>query len=82
MSATKRIPEYVHDILTDLPTGHLATLRADGLISVNPVALVFDGETVRVSTLKSRVKYANLLRDSRVTLSVPHRENPNRYVEI
>ncbi|MCH2169626.1 PPOX class F420-dependent oxidoreductase [Myxococcota bacterium] len=76
------IPEHAHDILTDLPTGHLATLRPDGRISVNPVALVFDGSHVRVSTLKSRFKYRNLLRDDRISISVPHRNNPNRYVEI
>jgi len=76
------IPAHVHDILTDKPIGHLATLRADGRISVNPVSLAFDGELVRVSTLKSRVKYRNLRRDPRVALSVTHRNNPNRYVEI
>ena len=76
------IPEHVHDILTDLPTGHIATLREDGRISVNPVALVFDGTHVRVSTVKSRMKYKNLLHDDRVAISVPHRNNPNRYVEI
>lgn len=76
------IPEHVHDILTDLPTGHIATLREDGRISVNPVALIFDGTHVRVSTIKSRMKYKNLMRDDRVAISVPHRNNPNRYVEI
>ena len=76
------IPAHVHDILTDKPIGHLATMRADGLISVNPVALVFEDGVVRVSTVKSRVKYRNLLRDPRIAISVPHRNNPNRYVEI
>ena len=76
------IPAHVHDILTDKPIGHLATVRADGHISVNPVALVFEDGVVRVSTVKSRVKYRNLLRDPRITISVPHRNNPNRYVEI
>ena len=76
------IPEHAHDILTDLPTGHIATLREDGRISVNPVALVFDGTHVRVSTVKSRMKYKNLQHDDRVAISVPHRNNPNRYVEI
>jgi hypothetical protein len=72
----------VHDILTDKPIGHLATMRADGRLSVNPVALVFEDGVVRVSTVKSRVKYRNLLRDPRIAISVPHRNNPNRYVEI
>jgi len=79
---TKPIPETHHHILQDLPTGHLATLRPDGRLSVNPVALIFDGEYIRVSTLKSRMKYKNLLKDPRVAISVPHRNNPNIYVEV
>ena len=79
---TKPIPEAHHDILVDLPTGHLATLRPDGRLSVNPVALMWDGEHVRVSTLKSRKKFRNLRHDPRVAISIPHRNNPNRYVEI
>ncbi len=79
---TKPIPETHHHILQDLPTGHLATLRPDGRLSVNPVALIFDGEYIRVSTLKSRMKYTNLLKDPRVAISVPHRNNPNIYVEV
>ncbi len=79
---TKPIPESHHDILLDRPTGHIATIRLDGRLSVNPVGLMWDGEHVRVSTLKSRKKYENLRNDSRVAISIPHRNNPNRYVEI
>ena len=79
---TKPIPKVHHDILTDRPTGHIATIRPDGRLSVNPVGLMWDGEHVRVSTLESRKKYENLCNDPRVAISVPHRNNPNRYVEI
>jgi PPOX class probable F420-dependent enzyme len=79
---TKPIPETHHHILQDLPIGHLASIRSDGRLSVNPVALIFDGEYIRVSTLKSRVKYTNLQRDPRVAISVPHRNNPNIYIEV
>jgi len=79
---TKPIPKSHQDILTNRPTGHLCTIRKDGRLTVNPVGLMFDGEYVRVSTLKSRVKYKNLVRDRRVAISVPHRNNPNRYIEI
>ncbi len=79
---TKPVPETHHHILQDLPIGHLATLRPDGRISVNPVCLIFDGRHVRVSTIKSRMKYTNLLADPRVAISVPHRNNPNIYVEL
>jgi len=76
------IPERVHDILIDKPTGFVATMRPDGRISVTPVGLMFDGTHVRFSTTKDRKKYRNLLRDDRITMTVPHRNNPNRYVEI
>jgi PPOX class probable F420-dependent enzyme len=79
---TRPVPESHHDILSDRPTGHIATLRPDGRLSVNPVALMWDGVHVRVSTLKSRQKYVNLLADPRVAISIPHRNNPNRYVEL
>ena len=82
MSDSAPIPERVRDILTDRPTGFLSSIRSDGLISTTPVAVMFDGDVVRVSTVKSRVKYKNLTNDPRVTLCVPHRNNPNRYVEI
>jgi PPOX class probable F420-dependent enzyme len=79
---TTRIPETYHDILLSRPTGHLATIRPDGQLSVNPVAVMWDGALVRVSTLKSRQKYRNLSNDPRVAISIPHRDNPQHYVEI
>lgn len=79
---TKPIPESHQFILTDRPVGHIATLRADGRISVNPISLLWDGKYVRVSTVKSRMKYKNLARDPRVSISIPHRNNPNVYIEL
>ena len=79
---TKPIPDGAHDILDDLPTGYLATVRPDGRLSVTPMAVMFDGEHVRLSTTKDRRKYRNLLADPRVAVAVPHRNNPNRYVEV
>lgn len=79
---SRPVPEAAHDILTDLPTGHVATLRPDGRLSVNPVALLFEDGLVRFSTTKDRVKYTNLLADNRIAICVPHRNNPNRYIEL
>ena len=76
------IPAFVHDILDDNPTGYLGTVRPDGQLSVTPLALLFDGTTIRLSTTTGRKKYRNLLADPRVALCVPHRNNPNRYVEV
>ena len=79
---SKPIPAYVHDILTDKPTAYLATMRPDGRVSVTPMGLMFDGEHLLLSTTKDRKKYRNLQADDRVTVCVPHRNNPNRYVEV
>lgn len=79
---SKPVPASHQDILVDRPTGHLATIRPDGRLSVNPVSLLWDGEHVRFSTVKSRQKYRNLVADPRCAISVPHRNNPNRYVEL
>ena len=79
---SKPIPEAAHDILTDLPTGHVATPRPDGRLSVNPVALLYEDGVVRFSTTKDRAKYRNLLADNRIAICVPHRNNPNRYIEL
>jgi PPOX class probable F420-dependent enzyme len=53
-----------------------------GEISITPLALLFDGTTIRLSTTTDRKKYRNLRADPRVALCVPHRNNPNRYVEV
>jgi PPOX class probable F420-dependent enzyme len=76
------IPAAVHDILDDKPTGFVATLRPDGRISVTPVGLLYDGTYIRFSTTTDRKKYRNLIHDDRITITVPHRNNPNRYVEV
>lgn len=43
------VPTRYDDILTDRPIGHLATIRPDGLLSVHPVSLMWDGMHVRVA---------------------------------
>jgi PPOX class probable F420-dependent enzyme len=79
---SRPIPPHVHDILHDRPTGHVATVRPDGRLSVNPVSLLYEGGVVRFSTTKERAKYRNLVADPRIAMCIPHRNNPNRYVEL
>lgn len=76
------IPEHVRDLLAGTPVAFMTTIRPDGRLSTNPVAVVFDGERVRVSTTMRRRKCRNLLADDRVTLCVVQPDNLNRYVEI
>ena len=80
--ATKPIPAHAHDILRDRPTAYLATMRPDQRMSVTPMAVMFDGEYLLLSTTKDRKKFRNVTLDERVTVCVPHRNNPNRYVEV
>ncbi|MEI8000938.1 MAG: PPOX class F420-dependent oxidoreductase [Actinomycetes bacterium] len=66
----------------DRPVGFLTTLRPDGHLSTNPVAVMLRDGEVWVSTTKDRRKYRNLVADARVTVCVMDRNNPNRYVEV
>lgn len=82
LPSTKSIPAHAHDILIDKPTAYLATMRPDGRMSVTPMGMLFDGEYILLSTTKDRKKFRNLVADDRLTVCVPHRNNPNRYVEV
>ena len=79
---SKPIPAEALEILNDRPTGHLATIRPDGLLSVNPVSVLFDGTHVQISTVTNRAKYKNMVADPRIAISIPHRNNPNFYLEL
>ena len=77
------IPEASRAILAANSLGILSTIRhRDGRISSNPVGYVWDGESVRISTLASRMKHANLVADPTVTFCVVDREDHTRYVEL
>jgi PPOX class probable F420-dependent enzyme len=69
-----------------LDTALLATVSTishkDGLISTNPVAFDWDGEYLRLSTLKSRVKYRNLLANPQITFCAADPKMRTRYLEI
>jgi len=61
----------------------VSTLRhLDGLISTTPVSFDWDGEFVRFSTLKSRVKYQNLLVNPLITMCIICPNDFTRYIEI
>ena len=76
------IPDRARAVLAGRPVAFMTTVRPDGRLSTNPVAVVYDGDTLRVSTVASRRKVRNLLADDRVTLCVVQPDNLNRYVEI
>ncbi len=77
------IPETHQDLLTGLCTAVMTTVRhTDGLLSSNPVTAHWIDNTVKVSTLKSRLKYKNILADNRVTVCIVSPEDPMHYIEI
>ena len=76
------IPRRVEPLLRGTPIAFMTTVRPDGHLSTNPVALLYENERVVVSTVATRQKYRNLLADDRVTLCVVQPGNLNRYVEI
>lgn len=80
---TIEIPESSRKILESNSLGILTTIRhKDGLPSSNPVGYVWDGESIGISTIASRVKYRNLLADPRVAFCVIDGNDHTRYVEI
>jgi len=82
MADTVRIPSRAADILSRRPIGYMSTQRPDGRMSVVPVAVIWDGEAVRISSVKSTKKVRNLTLDPRLTICVPHPNNPQQYVEL
>jgi PPOX class probable F420-dependent enzyme len=76
------ISQHVRALLEGTPIAFMTTIRPDGRLSTNPVSVLFDGERLRVSTVRSRRKVRNLEADDRVTLCVVQPGNLNRYVEI
>ena len=82
MSESLPIPVHLQQLLSGTPIAFLTTMRPDGRMSTNPVAVLFDGTHVRVSATEDRRKIRNLRADDRITLCVVQPGNLNRYVEI
>lgn len=74
--------EIVSKLLKDKNFGYIATLMPDGSPQVTPVWVDTDGEHVLVNTAIGRLKYKNILRDSRVAICVADRDNPYNMLTI
>lgn len=81
-SITIDIPEKHHDFLASHSLAMLTTIRKDGMLSTNPVGFVWNGTDIRISTLKSRLKYKNIVNDSRIAFCVQSFSDPMQYIEI
>jgi PPOX class probable F420-dependent enzyme len=77
------IPESHVGILENALLAVISTVSyKDGLVSINPMGFDWDGDYVRVSTLKSRVKYRNLLSNPQITFCAVDPATATRYIEI
>lgn len=78
-----QIPQKHVYMLEKIQLAFVSTIRhTDGYISTNPVGFIWDGEYLRFSTLKERVKYNNLLHNSQLTVCVLDPDDHTRYLEI
>lgn len=82
MSTAPKIPESHLDLMQELQAVVSTIRHSDGRISTNPVGFNWDGEKLRFSTLKQRVKYRNLLANPSITFCVTSSKDPTRYLEI
>ena len=60
----------------------LATVNADGSPQTSAMWVGRDGNDLLMSTLQGRVKYRNMLRDPRVSITVHEAADPENYVEL
>lgn len=83
LSLKTAIPASHLPILETATMAMLSTIRhKDGHISTTPMGFDWDGETLRFSTLKERVKYRNMQNDPRIAVCIVDPKNITRYVEI
>jgi PPOX class probable F420-dependent enzyme len=60
----------------------LATLNADGSPQTSAMWVGRDGDDLLMSTVQGRVKYNNMVRDPRVSVTVHDAADPENYVEL
>ena len=60
----------------------LATVNADGSPQTSAMWVGRDGNDLLFSTVQGRVKYNNMLRDPRVSVTVHEAADPENYVEL
>ena len=74
--------EYREFLLRGTKTGKLATVRKDGRPHVVPVWFYLDGDTLLFTTGGESLKYKNMKRDPRVSITIDDQTPPYSYVMI
>lgn len=82
MTDTTVIPDSHKDLLETTALADIATIGPDGAPQVNPVWFGWDGQLLSFSQTKTRQKFKNLKKDSRIAISIVDPTNPYRYLEI
>jgi PPOX class probable F420-dependent enzyme len=80
--APGEIPGSHRDLVDCPPVAALTTLSREGDPQTSVVWCDFDGECVRVNTMRGFAKERNMRRDPRVTLLCYDPREPLRYLEI
>jgi PPOX class probable F420-dependent enzyme len=80
--AAKEVPASHLDLVEVPPVAALSTVTRDGYPQTSVVWCDFDGEFVRVNTMRGFAKERNMRRDPRVTLLCYDPRRPLRYLEI
>jgi PPOX class probable F420-dependent enzyme len=77
-----QIPASHRDLVQCPPVAALTTVMADGSPQTTVVWCDYDGECVRVSTMRSFAKERNMRANPQVTLLCYDPHQPNRYLEV
>jgi PPOX class probable F420-dependent enzyme len=80
--ASNEIPASHRDLVECPPVAALTTVMADGYPQTSVVWCDFDGECVRVNTMRGFAKERNMRRDPRVTLLCYDPRECSRYLEV
>jgi PPOX class probable F420-dependent enzyme len=80
--ASDEIPASHRDLVECPPVVALTTVSKDGYPQTSVVWCDFDGECVRINTMRGFAKERNMRRDPRVTLLCYDPRQPLRYLEV
>jgi PPOX class probable F420-dependent enzyme len=80
--AGREIPPSHRDLLDCPPVAALTTIGRDGYPQTSVVWCDYDGECVRVNTMRGFAKERNMQRDPRVTILCYDPRDPLRYLEV
>lgn len=84
MADPKALIQPHHEaVLATTVIGCFSTVRHnDQRVSTNPISFLWNGSEFEISSLKGRMKYKNIQKNSQATLCVVSAKDPMHYVEV